>query len=75
VAGDLGIDAEMAGSSVAGRLADAAGGAVTGKLSIELSPEFLSELVAPGLVASRSANWSRRSDSIRPFEVSSSYPE
>jgi hypothetical protein len=76
VSGNLGIGAEMAGSAaplsaMPGRLADAGGGAFTGKLWLELPPE----LVAPGLLASRSVNWSRRSDSSRPFEVSSWYPE
>jgi hypothetical protein len=89
VSGNLGIGAEMVGSArplsaiplsaIAGRLADAADGAITGKLSLELwlelSLELPPELVALGLVASRSVNWSRRSDSSRPFEVSSWYPE
>jgi hypothetical protein len=100
VSGNWGIGAEIAGSAtprfatpfsgVAGRLVDAAGGALTAKpsldLPLELPPEFVApeffapafvapEFVAPALVASRSDSWSRRSDSIRPFEVSSWYPE
>ena len=58
-------------SADAGGLAHAAGGAVAGKLS----PPFLFALTAPGLVASRSVSWSRKSDSSRPFEVSNWYPE
>ena len=77
---NLGIGAEIAGSvvplpvisgsaiswsAIAGGLAGAVGAWVAGKLSPELSL----------VLASASVNWSRRSDSILPFEVSNWYPE
>ena len=71
VSGALGIGAEMVGSAVPGRLADDAGVAITGKFP----PELPLDVVAPELLPSTSVNWSSRSDSSRPFEASSWYPE
>ena len=79
-AGALDAGAEIAGSAApefgeaefaALGLAHAAGGAEAGKLSLAL----LSALIAPGLVARRSLSWSSKSDSMRPFDISSWYSE
>jgi hypothetical protein len=47
----------------------AAGGAEE-EAALDPSADFPPELVPPGRVANNSVNWSRRSDSNRPFEVS-----
>src|SRR5208282_264425 len=76
VSGNWRIGAEMRGS--AAPLSATVFSPVGGRLAtLPLAPplEFPLEFVAPALPASRSVNWSRRSDSSRPFEVSSWYPE